>query len=228
MLPNIKYLDEFSLEAASELDGEKGPRWDYLYDSTICSLILGLPPCLNNLTIDMCGSGVVTRDRGRDVVHLCPVIGDRLCDFQNVRLRLRCICPRILQPLSKPKPESRLKTLFIKLNLPYFSDVYPEFWDRLKASPCDRSEIPLDKRMVTAGRGFTENIPGLTRMRISFRDGRRNRRVRVADCSRERYVFERSKLFEPDDGGSFWLEWESSEYMQDSGCFRDLLYWHKG
>ena len=76
MLPNINILDEFSLEAASEFDSKQGPRWDYLHDSTICSLILSLPHCLNDLTIDMCGLGVVARDRGRDLVHSCPFVSD--------------------------------------------------------------------------------------------------------------------------------------------------------
>lgn len=164
-------------------DGTQGPRWGYLHDSTPCSLILSPPPCLNNVTIDMCGSGIITRDRGQDVVHLCPLVGDRLRDFQNVRLRLRCICSQVLQPLSKPKTKSKLKTLFTKLNLLLFSDVYYGSYGRLKASPWDGSEIPLYKRMVTAGTESTKSLPGLCKMQISFRnDDRRNKCLQLADC----------------------------------------------
>ena len=224
MLPNVKNLDEFSLEAASEIDGEQGPRWDYLHDSTVCSLILSLPPFLNNLTIDLCGSTVITPDRGRDVFHLCPIVGDRLRDFQNVRLRLRCICPQVFQPLSKSKTEPRLKTLVIKLCLPFFPDVGPGTYEKLVASSCDVSAIPLHKRMITAAAESTKNFPRLSMMRVSFGNTLgQDTCLQVADCVRDRFMSDSIGIFSSDDDGSRWFAWESNETMQDLGSLEELL-----
>ena len=173
LLPGTN-LDEFSFEATSESKGEQGPRWDYLHDSTLRSLISSLPPFLNNVTIDLCGSRHLTPNRGRDPDHICLLIGDRLLDFQNVRLRLRCICPQLFKfSLSKVKIQPRLKTLVIKLNLPFIPDgrvQSHELFDSIDTSPCDKSAVPLYKRMIAAGVKFTDNFPGLSMMRISYRN----------------------------------------------------------
>ena len=228
MLPDTS-LDEFSFEAASEFEGEQGPRWDYLHDSTLRSLISSLPPFLNNLTIDLCGSRLITPDRGRDPAHICPLIGDRLPDFQNVRLRLRCICPEVFQfSSSRVKTQPKLKTLVIKLNLPSFPDGMNQSYkryDKFDASPCEESAIPLYKRIIAAGVKSTNNFPGLSMMRISYRrnDYKKNTCLHVADCVRERYMFDGSEVFCYEDDGSGWVAWENGENLQDLGSLRDLL-----
>ena len=223
-------LDEFSFEATSESEGKQGPRWDYLHDSTLRSLISSLPPFLNNLTIDLCGSRHLTPDRGRDPDHLCPLIGDRLPNFQNVRLRLRCICPQIFQcSSSEVKFQPRLETLVIKLNLPFFPDgmdqSHKRFEDRYDTSPCDKSAVPLYKRMIAAGVKFTDNFPGLSMMRISYRNNsyRKNICLHVADCVTKRYMFDGCEVFCYEDDGSEWEAWESGENLQDLGSLQDLL-----
>ena len=228
MLPDTN-LDEFSLEATSESEGERGPRWDYLHDSTLCSLISSLPPFLNNLTIDLCGSRPITPVRGGDPAHICPLIGDRLPDFRNVRLRLRCICPEVFQfSSSKVKTQPKLKTLVIKLNLPFFPEdidqSYKRF-DKFDASPCDESAIRLYKRMIAAGAKSTNNFPGLSMMRISYRksDFKKNICLHVADCVSKRYMFDGSEVFCYEDDGSEWVAWENGENLQDLGSLRDLL-----
>ena len=229
MLPDTS-LDEFSFEAASEFEGERGPRWDYLHDSTLRSLISSLPPFLNNITIDLCGSRLITPDRGRDPAHICPLIGDRLPDFQNVRLRLRCICPEVFQfSSSKVKMEPKLKTLVIKLNLPFFPDgmdqSFHNHFNRFDASPCDESAIPLYKRMIAAGVKSTNNSPGLSMMRISYRRNRYRKNIclSVADCLRKRYMSDGNEVFCYEDDGSEWVAWESGENLRDLGHLQDLL-----
>ena len=228
MLPDIKNLDEFSFEAASEDDGEQGPRWDYLHDSTVCSLLSSLPPFLNKLTIDMCGSRAITRDRGSDPVHLCPLLGDRLRDLQDVRLRLRCICPQVFPTSStNSSTEPRLKTLVIKLCLPYFPDAIDENYNRVdmfNARPCDVRAVPLCERMIAAGVESTKNLPGLSMMRISFHNNVKNNiSLYVADCVRKRCMFEGSGVFCHEDDGSQWDAWENSESLQDLGSLLELL-----
>ena len=204
-------LDEFSFEATSEYEDEQGPRWDYLHDSTLRSLISSLPPFLNNLTLDLCGSRPVTPDRGREAVHICPLIADRLPDFQSVRLRLRCICPQVFQCSS--------------FNLPFFLYQSHKRFDMCDASPCDESAIPLYKRMITAGVKSTNNFPGLSMMRISYRktNPRKNICLQVADCVSKRYMSDRNEVFCYEDDGSEWVAWESGENLQDVGILQDLL-----
>ena len=223
-------LDEFSFEATSESEGEKGPRWDYLHDFTLCSLISSLPPFLNNLTIDLCGSKHISSDHGREAAHLCPLISERLRDFQNVRLLLRCICPEVFQfSSSKVKPQPKLKTLVIKLNLPYFLDVIDQSYgihNRFDARPCDESAIPLYKRMIAAGIKSTNDFPGLSMMRISYRENDRKNGIclRVADCVTKRCMSDGSEVFYYEDDGSEWDAWETTgENLQDFGNLREVL-----
>ena len=228
ILPFSKNLVEFSFEAASESDGEQGPRWDYLHDTTICSLISSLPLSLNNLTLDMCGSRAITPDRSRDSIHLCPLVAERLHDFQNIRLRLRCICPQILPTSSsRPETESRLKTLVIRLSLPFFPDPIDESskgTNNFDAKPCDVSAIPLYKRIIAAAAESTINFPELSMMRISYRkSGNNNICLHVADCLRKRNMYEGSEIFCYEDDGSQWDAWENSESLQDLGSLREVL-----
>ena len=173
ILSGCQSLEEFSLEASSEKRGRKGPRWDYLQDSTMHSLISSLPLCLNNLTLDMCGSRIITPEHGRNPIHLCPLIAERLRDFQNVRLRLRCICPEVLDTsLLTPTAKSRLKTLVIKLSLPCFPDTYDErnkYNTGYDVEPCSVTRIPLYKTMFAAGADYASRFPGVSMLRISHR-----------------------------------------------------------
>lgn len=227
-LPNSRKLEEFTLEASSEYKDEHGPRWDYLYDSTIRSLVSRLPSSLNNLTLDMCGSGATTPDRSREAIHLCPLIAGRLCDFQNVRLRLRCICPQVLQSLSiTSDSESRLKTLVIRLGLPCLPEAVDEDhngYDEFDAKPCTVTATPLYKRMIAAGVNSAKNFPRLSMIRISHRTQvKHSINLAVADCVRRRYMFEPSEIFTYEDDGSQWAAWEDSQTLQDGGSLEERL-----
>ena len=227
-LPNSRSLEEFILEASSEYEGKLGPRWDYLHDSTIRSLILNLPSSLNNLTLDLCGSGVITPDRRREAIHLCPFIAGRLRDFQNVRLRLRCICPQVFQSLSATTDsESRLKTLAIRLSLPFFPEAVDEAhngYDEFDAKSCVVTAIPLYRRMIAAGVDSARKLPGLSMLRISYRTQEKHSiNLALADCVRRRYMFEGSEIFTYEDDGSQWAAWEDSETLQDGGNFEATM-----
>lgn len=233
MMFNSKCLEEFSLEASSEHTDEHGPRWDYLHESTIRSLISSLPSSLNNLTLDLCGSGTITPDRGIPTAHLCPLIGQRLRDFRNVRLRLRCICPQVLRSSSLiPNVGSRLKTLIIKLSLPSFPEAVDEVhngYNEFDAKSCLVTAIPLYKRMIAAGVNSAKNFPELSLMRISYRsqsdtDDRSSYNLAVADCVRKQYMFEPTEMSCYEDDGSQWDAWEDSDTLRDGGPFEELLW----
>ena len=223
VLQGCSHLDELNLEASSEDDGKQGPRWDYLHDSTIRSLILSLPSSLNNLTLDTCGSKFITPDRSRDPMHLCPLIAEQLHNFQNVRLRMRCICPQIFHsPRSKSSAQSKLKSLVIKLSLPYFPDAaFRE--EEYEAKSCDLTATPLYKRMIAAGAKFAQSFVGLSLVRVSFREPKFIS-LFVADCVTRRYMYEGSEIFFYEVDGSQWDAWETnSPNFQDAGSLRDLL-----
>ena len=227
-LPNSRSLEEFILEASSESKFKHGPRWNYLHDSTIRSLILNLPSSLNNLTLDICGSGVITPGRRRETIHICPLIAGRLRDFQNVRLRLRCICPQVFQSLSATTDsESRLKTLVIRLSLPSLPEAVDEDHnghDEFDAKSCVVTAIPLFKRMITAGVDSARRLPGLTMLRISYRTQEKHSiNLAVADCVRRRYMFEPREIFIYEDDGSQWAAWEDSETLQDGGNLEAMM-----
>lgn len=221
MLSGSKTLKEFSLEASRQHYFERGPRWSYLHDSTIRSLILSLPSSLNTLTLDICGSRAVTPDRCRKAIHLCPLIAVRLPDFQNVRLRLRCICPEVLHTSSAiPKAESRLKTLVIRLSLPLFPSAFDETSngkDDFCAKLCVGSINQLYKRMIAAGANSTNHFAGLEMMRISYRSQESPSRDHVvANCVRQ-YMFEPGgACYDEDqrDQWDQWVAWEDSEILQ--------------
>lgn len=226
-LPNSRMLEEFSLEASSEYDSDQGPRWDYLHNSTIRTLVSSLPPNLNNLTLDMCGSKDITTDRLKNTIHLCPLVAGRLCDFQNVRLRLRCICPQVLQGSSKTTDsESKLKALVIRLTLPDFPEAVDEDYnghEKYDAKSCVATATPLYKRMIAAGIDSAGKSSGLKMLRISYRSQGCPINLAVADCVTKRYMFEPSEIFSYEDEGSQWGPWEDSETLQDGGSLRDLL-----
>ena len=176
----------------------------------------------------MCGSGVITPDRRREPLHLCPLIAGRLRDFQNVRLRLRCICPQVLQSLSVTiDSESRLKTLVIRLSIPFFPEAVDEAHngcDEFDAKSCVVTAIPLYKRMIKAGVESARKLPGLSMLRISFRTGgRKSIDLAVADCVRKRYMFDGAEMFTYEDDGRQWAAWEDSETLQDGGSLVERL-----
>ena len=102
-LPAFKQLEELNFQASSRDEATQGPRWDYIFDSPMRDVISNLPPTLRNFTLDTCGSNIISSDGRKDSVHLCPIIAQWLHNLENVRLRMRNICPQIFNaPPARP------------------------------------------------------------------------------------------------------------------------------
>ncbi|MCJ1456051.1 hypothetical protein MMC28_006408 [Mycoblastus sanguinarius] len=164
-LSDFQKLEELSLEASSELEAHEGPLWDYVFDSSIKDIISNLPTTLTNLTLDTCGSNIISPNSGKKSLHFCPLIAERLHGLQNVRLRMRCICPKIFDVSSIQGAASKLKTLVIRLSLPYFQEASYENDDGNSAfdvQPCKKEEERLEPRaIVEIVAPFRKRIPSL-------------------------------------------------------------------
>lgn len=199
-LPHFDALEAFTFEALSEIEQTIGPRWDYLYDRPIASLLSRLPnQGLASLTLDTCGTALVPRDEDGTPVHICPLIQRCLRTVQHVRVRMRTMCSRVLlapspnldqqhnTPWNHPSQmdtetdllgesfgEYRLESLTIKLNLPMF----PDAWNggtRHLTQPCTSTEGPrgaayLHKDIARAAKRIRQRLPNIECMRISYPD----------------------------------------------------------
>ena len=211
-LASFNDLRELSFEASSEEKISSGPRWDYLFSSTMASSISYIPFSLQNLTLDLSGSNTFFNEQGK-TRHLCPLIARRLHDFENVRLRMRCICPQIFDrsPLHS-WTTSNLKGIVVRLSLPNFPEASYELHDGLKiydAQPCEPQIEHLCDRMVEAGSDFAEIYPRVSRVRVSYRyPAIHGRHLYATDCIEERRLVGLGNRFTFDDDGREWNEWE--------------------
>ena len=237
ILPLCRNIEEFSLEASSEDDPALGPRWDYLLGSTFKKIIRSLPVGLKKLTIDTCGSALASSLQDRTPTHLCSLLALRLSDFHCVRIRMRHICPDILDRSNDlSDSSSRLRSLIIRLSLPFFPEASYEKHDghtEFDALLCPsyasahqhRSKIPLYRLMIKAGRRFNREMKGLDMMRISYRPqkyGRKCINLYLADCISGRVLYEPSEVFTYEDDGRVWDAWEDmSERLMDGGPLCD-------
>ncbi|CAF9911428.1 MAG: hypothetical protein ALECFALPRED_007320 [Alectoria fallacina] len=231
MPPDFKSLEELSIEARSQYGATWGPRRDYLSYTSIRSMIANIPPSLSNLTLDTCGSNLVLPGERVDAAasHICPLIAQQMHQVQNVRLRMRCICPFILDssPASSGQ-KSRLRTLVIRLSLPSYPEAaYEEHNDetRYDAQACTPNVMrkPLYKAMVTAGFKMARTNPEVQMLRVSYRDPIYSGiNLVLADCVRRVYMYEPSEIFSHEDEGKEWDAWEHSETLQDGGAWSDL------
>ncbi len=120
MLPDFTKLKSVSLQAFHEFDAAHSytPHRDYLWNVSVASLAAKMPTYgLTTLVLDICGSSLIPYDeRGEqyEPTHICPVIAQHL--VRRVRLRMRNICPDILQ-LSPDDGALRIETLVINLSL---------------------------------------------------------------------------------------------------------------
>lgn len=214
-LPNFKNLKDLSFEASSEGDGELGPRWDYLFGSTVEKFIQAVPTGLKSLTLDICGSTVVVSEHNRMPVHLCPLIACRLQDFERVRLRMRHICPRVYDNANKEVDEpSNLAFLVIRLSLPAFPEATYEKHDgyhEYDAQPCRPISVKLSPfviPLVSEGISFAKTTK-VDMMRISYRSPHDpDRFLYVADCVRESSRRETLGVCAHEDNGRQWAAWE--------------------
>lgn len=218
VLPHFKNLEELSFEASSEADGALGPRWDYLFGSTVEKFVQAAPPGLKSLTLDYCGSSVVRSKQNRTPVHLCSLIACRLQDFERVRLRMRHICPQVFNNSndSFDKP-SKLESLVIRLTLPDFPeasyekhDGYHEY-DVQKCPSLIEKLSPLHVPFNSKGTNFAKTMK-LDMMRIAYRvPNDLNSSLYVADCLKGKVLYHPSEVFTYEDDGRQWEAWEDDD-----------------
>lgn len=230
MLPDFTKLEELSIEARSQRDATWGPRWDYLSYTSIRSMVANIPPTLTNLTLDTCGSNLVLPEEHADAAtsHICPSIARQMRQVQNVRLRLRCICPLIFDSSSTASGQnSRLETLVVRLSLPSYPEATYEThngYTEYDAQPCTSTVMkkPLYKAMVAGGLRMARTNPGMRMLRVSYRDPRYSGiNLGLADCVRRVYMYEPSEIFSYEDEGKEWDAWEHGESLLDGGAWTD-------
>ena len=228
LLPRCRNLEEFSLEASSENDPQLGPRWDYLLGSTITNVINALPPGLQRLTLDTCGSTLRLSEEDRTPIHLCPLLALRLPQLEQVRIRMRHICPEILCTSNNlSATPSRLRSLIIRLSKPFFPEAkyenhngYTEY--DAEACPSYQKGMPhrqerLSRAMISAGVKFPKELK-LEKMRITYRPGDHSGiNLHVADCVRKRYLFDPCEIFTYEDDGRVWDPWEEDDQQLRDG-----------
>ncbi len=222
-LPAIEGLEELSFEASSEYEGTAGPRWDYIIGESVANLISSLPAGLKSLTFDTSGSMIITTKDDRSPAHLCPLIAEKIHEFQHVRLRMRHICPKIFKTLAASTTTSNLQSLVIRLSIPSLPPSTYENHDgktEYDAQPCNADYGPLYKTMIDAGTIFARKTPLLTVLRISFREIEHSGiNLAVADCVKGRFMYDPLERFSYEDDGRVWEAWEESEDLFIAGPF---------
>lgn len=119
-LSRFGQLQRVSLECLLEFDNHNGPQWEYLTSSTIATFLRNLPIAhdLRSLTLDLCSG--LNYDEINDA-HICEEVAQVLPRIEDVRIRLRLICPSIFELQETLQAgDVRLKRLVIKLHLPAF------------------------------------------------------------------------------------------------------------
>ena len=221
MLPAFENLKELTLEVSSEDDPALGPRWNYLLGSTLKNFVQALPIGLRNFTLDTCGSDFALSRNERRPVHICPLIARRLTGFERVRIRMRHICPQILEAaIDQPAAPSKLVTLAIRLSLPYFpeaSDENHDGFNEFDVQPCRSflgdKNVMLDA-MFEAGSKFAKTM-NLQKSRITHRDRKGSAiNILVADCVKNVHAHS-DQVFSYEDDGRAWDPWEEDDYSTD-------------
>lgn len=211
-----RIMNEFSLEASSEDDAEQGPRWDYLLGSSMKAVISALPVGLKSLTLDTSGSTLATSEQDRNPVHLCSLIALRLQDFEQVRIRMRHICPQILDISNNlSDTPSRLERLLIRLSIPSFPEASYEHhvgYGDYSAKACLAYHCKhggLSQDMTDAGIQLARAI-NLDMMRITYKSPEASVSLVVADCVRRRQLYHPAEVFAYEDDGRAWDSWEDT------------------
>ncbi|KAF2162310.1 hypothetical protein M409DRAFT_27314 [Zasmidium cellare ATCC 36951] len=232
-LRHLEALESLTFEASAdpEVGHERGPHWDYLYQSTILTFLHNLPVThdLKDLTLDISGlrNGLLNDSEADH--HLCTSLAKILPRIENVRLRMPTLCEKIFALDSNLQPnEIRLRTLIIKLHLPTFRYTDEARVQRCPLSPGTRtsqallltfarnSDIFMKKLAQLRGSGTGHGITGL---RISFAFPV-TPSVSTLDCltMRVQNLPEDYFLYE-DDGKPNWYELSQAGRMLNGGAF---------
>ncbi|MCJ1240556.1 hypothetical protein MMC14_008560 [Varicellaria rhodocarpa] len=247
ILSGCTRLEELSVEISNEGREYLGPCWDYIYDRALVKLVSSFPTTLERLTFDICGSHILASHGGdAPPVHICPLLARRIRDLQHVRLRMRSICPDVINdspdvipdspdviPDSGAKYEkvSQLKSLVIRLSLPYLESSRMGSDSEYDARRCVATLKKHEKRklyqdMVRSGMRATKNVTSLEMCRVSFRyPGKNEINLTAVDCFSKKHIFYPTEVFFYEDDGREWNSWESSDLMDEGSNGQD---WKSG
>ncbi|KAK4508421.1 hypothetical protein PRZ48_002159 [Zasmidium cellare] len=229
-LRHFEALETLTFEASAdpEVGHERGPHWDYLYQSTVLTFLHNLPLThdLSSLTLDI--SGLRTGLLEADSHHLCTSIAKILPRIENVRLRMHTLCPTIFSLDEDLQPtDVKIKTLIIKIHHPTFRYTDEARVQRCPESPGTRTSQALLLNLARGSRVYLEKLlrlrgrddHGMTGFRISFAFPV-TPSVSTLDCLtlKVQNLPEDYFLYE-DDGKPNWYELEQAGRMLNGGTF---------
>ena len=233
-LADFTSLQTLRLEFSAEDNESIGPFWNYIFDSTITTLLSNLPihHNLTDLTIDICGLTSlipsVGERHGITPIHICPLIAQFLPHLRKARIRLPCTCSAIFPTTASSS--SKLETLILKLHQPFWeqrasmlrSTTDPSEPDSKSHGgeyctlPCPSTTAvnprltpeDLHEPIYRAARRTRSSMPNLSMFRVSYaacRDGGMN--IMGIDVLTDNtiYIPEEFFIYE-DDGMPCWWE----------------------
>lgn len=154
VLPRCVQLRTFSLLAKGYFNPKTplASYTNYLGQGGSMNLLEILPfSVLSDLTIDTSGSEIKARE------HICPQIAARIPSLRSVRLRMRCICPQVLDFDHNSKIESIIINLSLKEScLLAFS----------RHCTAPTSAYGLNDAMVAAATNIATSLPSIKMLRI--------------------------------------------------------------
>lgn len=196
------------------------PRWDYIFASSMGRILTSLPSTVRTLTLDTHACQFAS-----EPLHICAILSQCLLNFQTVRIRMRSICPSILeQCINSPDSTSRLMNLVIRLCLPDNGGPVDTQNDRhyIEVKSCyPQWKTSLSMEMVLAGYQLAKARPSMTGVRISLRRGG-SRTIVVADCKKEAAFYPPPSI-NYDDGTLVEGPWEDSVELQPHRFYFDQL-----
>ena len=160
-----------------------------LWSSSICSVISS-PPLdrLTSLTLDtdasvfldhptdqlkssMLDTGVRYFDRhGQGSVHICQVISQRLHHLRRLWIRMRSLCPDLINPSAYPAKEdtSKLRSLIINLSfLPFITSTYCNHYLGSRGEPLKKNILVFAKALADHSPSSLETLRVIYPQRIT-------------------------------------------------------------
>ena len=170
------------------------------------------PDTIKTLKFDTCRSNFMRTDGDFSAQHFCALLAGRLDGIEEVRLRMRTICPSIYSN-GRAAEGTRPRRLVIRLPLPIFPEATYETHNGSKGfdtNLCGAENKSAFKEILEAGAKFAQSGPMLSRLRIARRNpGLCRARVIVADRIFRRFVYE--PFFKYHDFGKQWMDLEEDD-----------------
>ena len=140
---------------------------------------------------------------------------------------MQSICPDIISDSgAKHEKVSQLKSLVIRLSLPYLSFPGRESnsYDarRCVATLKKPGKRKLYQDMVRSGMRAVKNMTSLQLCRVSFRyPGKNDIELTAVDCFSRKHIYDPTDLFFYEDDGREWDSWEEGDLMDEGSNPQD-------